>query len=245
MNLLDRTFNYFKSDKPFYEIPDLSDTLILAKHSVIHKQNIKKYNNQYLVDVTKRELYIIEDNDLQNLLKSSFIFSNKEYLEWDWIRIEEILDILEYRKELIMELFKQRFFKKLLLAFMPSKGMFVSLTWNPEHFKFASVGNKLFKILSSSHDGIRILDTSPEDNYFSQNRTWYEDVFFCLETLCNIKKFILVLTKSINKIEDKKLINTSVFSLKKVIKHMSRQIFVFLGIISHSNIGKITVLYRR
>lgn len=185
MNLLDRTFNYFKTDKlSHYEIPELSDTLILAKHFVIHKQNIKKYNNQYLIDVAKRELYVIDDNDLQNLLKSSNIFSNKEYFEWDWKRIEEILDIIEYRKEFTMELFKQRFFKKLILAYMPSKAMFVSLSWDIGHFNFASVGNKLFRILSSSHDGIRILDTSPEDNYFSQNKTWYEDVYTCLETLC-------------------------------------------------------------
>ncbi len=45
------------------------------------------------------------------------------------------------------------------------------------------------------------------------------------------------MTKSINRNEEKRMLNSSVFSLKKVIKHMSRQIFVFLGIISHSNIG--------
>ena len=57
-------------------------------------------------------------------------------------------------------------------------------------------------------------------------------------------KFI-VLTKSSNKIEEKKLLNASVFSLKRVIKNMGRQIFVFLGLISHSNIGNIKILYRR
>ena len=53
------------------------------------------------------------------------------------------------------------------------------------------------------------------------------------------------MTKSPNKMEERKLVNASVFSLKRVIKNMTRQIFVFLGLISHSNIGNINKLYRR
>lgn len=188
MNLLDKTFNYFNSNNySNFDYVDLSYTLILSKHKIIHKMNIKKYSNQYLIDISKKELYMIDDNELQNLLKSTQIFSNKEFYEWDWKRLEEILDIIEYRKDLLMDLFRQRLFKKLILAFMPSKAMFVNLNWNQEHFKFAAVGNKLFKLLSSSHDGIRILDTSPEDYYFATNKTWFEDVYACFDSLCIIK----------------------------------------------------------
>lgn len=87
---------------------------------------------------------------------------------------------------LVPELYKQRFFKRLLHVFMPTKNLFVSLSWNTENFIYASVGAKFFKILSSSVEGMRILDTSPEENYFSQNKTWYEDVYSCLEILCKI-----------------------------------------------------------
>jgi hypothetical protein len=72
----------------------------------------------------------------------------------------------------------------MLYVFMPSKNLFVSLAWNSETFLYASVGAKFFKILSNSVEGIRILDTSPEENFFSQNKTWYEDVYTCLESLC-------------------------------------------------------------
>jgi len=78
----------------------------------------------------------------------------------------------------------------MLYVFMPSKNLFVSLAWNSETFLYASVGAKFFKILSNSVEGIRILDTSPEENFFSQNKTWYEDVYTCLESLCNIYFFI-------------------------------------------------------
>lgn len=67
---------------------------------------------------------------------------------------------------------------------MPSKNLFVSQKWNQENFHFASIGAKFFRILSISVEGIKILDTSPEENYFAANKTWYEDVYLCLETLC-------------------------------------------------------------
>ena len=69
---------------------------------------------------------------------------------------------------------------------MPSKNLFVSQKWNQENFHYASIGTKLFRILSNSVEGIKILDTSPEENYFAQNKTWYEDVYNSLETLCKI-----------------------------------------------------------
>jgi hypothetical protein len=112
---------------------------------------------------------------------------------------------------------------------MPTKGLFVNLSWNSETFIYASVGAKFFKILTSSQEGMRILDTSPEENYFSQNRTWYEDVYSCLESLFNGKS---------NKTPEERKKESSFFSLKRVCKSMSRQIFVFLGIMSQSTLGE-------
>jgi len=74
---------------------------------------------------------------------------------------------------------------------MPTKNLFVSLAWNSENFIYASVGAKFFKMLPNSVEGIGILDTSPEENFFSQNKTWYEDVFYCLECLCNLYTYII------------------------------------------------------
>jgi hypothetical protein len=230
MNLLDQTFYHFNcKDLSHLDVKDLSDIVILAMNSVVNLQNIKKYTNQYSIDVSKKELYLIDDTTFGLLLKNSKILEYKDFNDWDWKRIDEILDIVEYRKELIPDLYKQRFFKKLLFVFMPSKNLFVSLSWNPETFIYASVGAKFFKILSNSVEGIRILDTSPEENFFSQNKTWYEDVYSCLESL-------FATIKNGRSSSDRK--DSSPFSLKRVCKSMSRQIFVFLGMISQSSLGE-------
>jgi len=101
MNLLDQTFFHFNSkDSINMDVKDLSDIVILAMNSVVNMQNVKKYNNQYPVDVSKKELYLIDDNSFQLLLKNSKILEYKDFNEWDWKRIDEILDIVEYRKEL-------------------------------------------------------------------------------------------------------------------------------------------------
>ncbi len=101
MNLLDQTFFHFNSkDTSNIDVKELSDIVIFAMNSVVNMQNIKKYINQYTVDVSKKELYLIDDNSFQMLLKNSKILEYKDFNEWDWKRIDEILDIVDYRKEL-------------------------------------------------------------------------------------------------------------------------------------------------
>ena len=65
---------------------------------------------------------------------------------------------------------------------MPSKGLFTKISWNHQNFIYCLVGNKLFKILSTCSESIKILDTSPEDNYFSSNKNWYQDFVYCFES---------------------------------------------------------------
>jgi len=72
---------------------------------------------------------------------------------------------------------------------MPSKGYLTKLSWNTINFLYCTVGNKIFTLLTTSLETIKILDTSPEDNYFSANRTWYEDFIFCLEQYCKLFDF--------------------------------------------------------
>jgi hypothetical protein len=101
MNLLEQTyFNYNSKELSHIELKDLSDIVVLAMNSVVNMQNIKKYVNQYSTEVSKRELYMIDDNSFQLILKNSKILELKDFNEWDWKRIDEVLDILEYRKEL-------------------------------------------------------------------------------------------------------------------------------------------------
>jgi hypothetical protein len=100
-NLLEQTFYHFNcKDITHTDIKDLSDIVILAMNSVVNLQNVKKYNNQYSIDVSKKELYLVDDTSFMTLLRNSKIMESKDFNEWDWKRIDEILDIIEYRKEL-------------------------------------------------------------------------------------------------------------------------------------------------
>lgn len=101
MNLLDQTFYHFNCQElSQVDVKDLSDIVVLSLNSVVNLQHLKKYNNQYSVEVSKRELYMIDDSSFQLILKNSKILDYKDFYDWDWKVIDEILDILEYRKEL-------------------------------------------------------------------------------------------------------------------------------------------------
>ena len=224
MHLLDQTFYHFNcKDFVNLEIGDLSTEIIIAMNSVVNMQNIKKYNNQYSIESSKKELYLIDDDSFQQILKSSKILENKEFKTWEWKHIDEILDIVENRKDLIMDLYKQKFFKRLLFCFMPSKNQFVKLHWGADQFIYASIGTKFFKLLAQSSEGIPILDTSPEEFIFQKSLTWYEDVQQCLENL---------LTKNNQNDKDQP------FSIRNVYTKMSKQIFTFLGVLSQSAQGE-------
>jgi hypothetical protein len=101
MNLLEQTYYHYNTKELSHmELKDLSDIVVLAMNSVVNMQNIKKYVNQYSTEVSKKELYMIDDNSFQQILKNSRILESKDFNEWDWKRLDEVLDIVEYRKEL-------------------------------------------------------------------------------------------------------------------------------------------------
>ena len=222
MHLLDQTFYHFNcKDFVNFEISDLSNEIIIAMNSIVNTQNIKKYNNQYSIESSKKELYTINNDSFQQILKNSKILDVKEFKNWEWKYIDEILDIVETRKDLIMDLYRQKFFKRLLLCFMPSKNQFTKLPWMTEQFIYASIGSKFFKLLSQSQEGITILDTSPEEYLFQKSNTWYEDVQQCLENLLN-----------------KTDLKEQPFTIRRMYRTMSKHIFNFLGVLSQTAQGE-------
>jgi len=74
----------------------------LKKQNFAYKENVqtvKKYNNQYSKEISKKELYLIDDATFQIILKNSHILESKDFFDWEWEKIDQILDILEYRRE--------------------------------------------------------------------------------------------------------------------------------------------------
>jgi hypothetical protein len=100
IGMLDQTFYHFNCrDVSHMDVKDLSDVIVHAMNTVVNLQTVKKYNNQYSKEVSKKELYMIDDTTFQIILKNSHILESKDFFEWDWERIDQILDILEYRRE--------------------------------------------------------------------------------------------------------------------------------------------------
>lgn len=100
ISMLDQTFYHFNCREISHmDVKDLSDVVVHAMNTVVNLQTVKKYNNQYSKEVSKKELYLIDDATFQLILKNSHILDSKDFIDWDWERIDQILDILEYRRE--------------------------------------------------------------------------------------------------------------------------------------------------
>ena len=217
-DLLDEQIFYHLVNKDLsgLNVKNLSTEVILALHSIIYNnQSNKQYSNQYSIESCKKELYSIDEKSLNKLLTSSKVLETKEYVKWDWGYIDSVLDVIE-NKKLIVD--KQAFLKKLLYFYYPSKNEFVNNPWRSgktkenrdstcDSFSYGAIGNKLFKLLGSSPEGIIVLK-SKED--------WCEDVMNCIKNLNEPKK------------------NFQIFGIEQVYSKMSRNIFTFIGILSSS-----------
>ena len=221
MHLMDKVFHHINcKDTPFINIESLSVEVIIAAHSMLNMDIIHIYENQYPIESCKKELYSKSDDILSVLLKSSKVLELKEFHLWDWSQIDALLDIIETKKELILELNKQKFFKKLLFSYSPSKNLIVKQSWTVNNFFYGAIGRKLFKVLANSQDGISVLDSPNEDYIFQKSNSWIKDVMLCMDNL--IEK---------NNIEE------NPFTIKSIHNTLSRNTFIFIGIISHSNLG--------
>ena len=221
MHLLDKVFHHINCrDTPLLNIETLSVEVIIAIHSMLNMDIIKIYKNQYPIESCKKDLFSKNEELLSGMLKSSKVLELKEFHLWDWRQIDNILDIIDTKKELILELNKQKFFKKLLFSYSPSKNLIVKQQWIVNNFFYGAIGKKLFKLLVNSHDGISVLDSPNEDYIFQKSNSWIKDVILCMDNLI-----------------EKNIIEENPFTIKRIHNTLSRNIFIFIGVISNSNLG--------
>ena len=219
MHLIDIIFHHFHcKDTPLLNNRILSTEVIIAIHAILNLDYIKKYENQYSIKSSKQELYS-KDEDFPQILKNSKVIELKEFQLWDWSQIDYLLDLIEIKKELIPELNKQKFFKKLLFSYSPSKNLIVKQTWVVNNFYYGAIGNKLFRILVEQED-LSILDSPNEDYLFQKSNSWIKDVMHCMNTLF-----------------DTNISESHPFKIKRIYNTLSRNIFIYIGIISNSNQG--------
>ena len=220
MHIIDTVFHHMECrDTPFLKPETISSEIIIAINSMLNLDYIKKYDNQYSIESAKEELYS-KDDEYIKILKNSKIMEIKEFQQWDWTQIDSLLDIIEVKRELMTELNKQKVFKKLLFSYSPSKNLIIKQPWKVNNFFYGAIGNKLFKILSDSQEGMEILDSPNEDTIFLKANSWIKDVMQCLEEI-------------LEKIDNEE----NPFHISKINNTLSRNIFIFIGIISNSKFG--------
>ena len=231
MHLLDQTFYHFNcKDNSLINIDTISSDVIMAMNSYLYIQNIKKYDKQYYIDTCKKELFSKDEESYNQILKNSKILDSKEFQNIDWKYIDTLLDIIETRKELIIDLHKNKFFRKILYNLMPSKNLIINQFWSFNNFIYMTISNKMFKFLSNYSDISTILDSLPEDYIIKKGLTWLEDVMQCLINILPVNNNNQNLQNA-NRNRDKP------FEIKKVYQSLSKSIFSFIGILSQTSKG--------
>ena len=232
MHLLDQTFYHFNcKDNSSINTDTLSSDVIMAMNSYLYIQNIKKYDNQYYIDTCKKELFSKDEESYNQILRNSKILESKEFPNFEWKYIDTLLDIIETRKELIIDLHKNKFFRKILYNLMPSKALLINQYWSVNNFLYMTISNKMFKFLSNYTDIPTILDSLPEDYIIKKGLTWLEDVMQCLNNILPQNANNIQNVPNTNRNRDKP------FDLKKVYQSLSRSIFSFIGILSQTSKG--------
>ena len=221
MHIIDIVFHHLECrDTPFLTPQTISSEIIIAINSMLNLDYIKKYENQYSIESAKEEIYS-KDDEYTQIIKNSKILEIKEFQQWDWTQIDSLIDIVEVKKELMSELNKMKIFKKILYLYSPSKNLIVKMPWMVNNFFYGAIGKKLFKILSDTQEGIEILDSPNEDTIFQKAYSWIKDVMQCMEEI----------------LEKNDINEEHPFHIKRINNTLSRNIFIFIGIISNSKLG--------
>ena len=221
LNVLNKLYHHlYCKDIPLLTLENLSTEIIIAIHTMLNFENIKQNKDDDITILNcKKVLYKKDDGIISQTIKNSKIIELKEFQSWDWNQIDSLLDIITIKKELISELNKQKFFKKLLFSYSASKNLIINQDWIVENFFYSAIGIKLFKILSSQDD-LFILNLPNEDFIFQKSNSWIKDVMQCLDSLF-----------------EKNIPEDHPFTIQKIYNSLSRNIFTFIGIISNTNQG--------
>lgn len=124
------------------------------------------FNNivsSYMTDLKTHYYSLVDDLKFKKKIEQTNVLLHKDYQRWNWEVILEILEGNLINNEVRLEevLKKNKFIKRLLYFYMPSKLQFVEMEWKPSNFIYAQAGYHLIKTLLSTKDGKRVLNNAP------------------------------------------------------------------------------------
>ncbi len=116
-----------------------------------------------------------DDAKFLYLMRTSNVTVQKEWNRWNWSSILEIIQTFLNNPQRFNEAIRNKFLKKLLSFYQPSKRLFVQLDWKKDHFIHAKTGFLLLKLLLKSRDGRKILSTTAE-GFYKVNKSFLSDM---------------------------------------------------------------------
>lgn len=115
-----------------------------------------------------------DETKFANLIRASMVTLERDWKKWGWSEISQITDTYLGNAQRLNEALRNKFLKKLLQFFQPSKRAFVTLEWTTENFKYVKVGYNLFKTLLKYKESKALLQNS--DNFLSNNKSFMTDL---------------------------------------------------------------------
>lgn len=178
-----------------------------------------RYTDRFLDELRYASGTSISDEDLNALLKKSMVLQTKEYKEWDWEVVSDLLSGSLLSAHGLAVAMSTKFIKRLLSFLRPEKKMFSELNWNLENQKYVRVASQLIRLLASSKEGA-------ENTFFVQ---------LIDELMTGLLKEI---GKGPNKPEDTSgALPLRPFSRENITNKLCREYFTLFGILSSTEYG--------
>ena len=123
-----------------------------------------KINNETIGRIRFQIETEADDTKFNNAMRTSNVLIQKDWQKWNWQSIKEIIECFLCNSHRFNEAVKNKFLKKLLNFYQPSKKIFIFLDWKSDNFIYAKCGYLLLKLFIKSREGRKILSTTSEGN---------------------------------------------------------------------------------
>lgn len=128
----------------------------------------------------------VDDTIFNNLIKESKVL--KETEKWDWDIIYQLMAGPISTPYRFIQAHKQRFLRCLLTYFIPSRKLFRSLQWHPNHFLKAQVGMLLIGLLLTQNEGIQLLTTTIHEGFVVMRKSFIGEIVDAIDDEISVKE---------------------------------------------------------
>lgn len=128
----------------------------------------------------------VDDSIFSNLIKESKVLKDTD--KWNWDIIYQLMAGPISTPQRFLQAHKQRFLRCLLTYFIPSRKLFRSLQWHPNHFLKAQVGMLLIGLLLTQNEGIQLLTTTIHEGFVVMRKSLIGELVDAIDEEISVKE---------------------------------------------------------